>query len=163
MYEPYHDLLVLYDCCTNSTSHPMPRDVWPVDYAWKLSEGLCVTGSGTSMIHMINQNYCTVTWCWLMKRYWSSLVNVRTPKFSSIIFRCDYIACYVHLNCKMVMPMDVCSSLLSALWCLLAIVTEFGVDASSHDPGTPFRFEGRGQRGSVSHSRLDRFSVWEGS
>ena len=43
------------------------------------------------------------------------------------------------------------------------IVTEFGVDASSHDPGTPFRFEGRGQRGSVSHSRLDRVPVWEGS
>ena len=39
------------------------------------------------------------------------------------------------------------------------IVTEFGVDASSHDPGTPFRFEGRGQRGSVSHSRLDRVPV----
>ena len=28
------------------------------------------------------------------------------------------------------------------------IVTEFGVDASSYDPGTPFRFEGRGRRGS---------------
>ena len=40
-----------------------------------------------------------------------------------------------------------------------SIVTGFGVDASSHDPGTPFRFEGRGRRGSVSHSRLDRIPV----
>ena len=39
------------------------------------------------------------------------------------------------------------------------IVTEFGVDASSHNLGTPFRFEGRGQRGSVSHSMLDRVPV----
>ena len=29
----------------------------------KCSEGLCVTDSGTSMIHMMNQNYCIVTWC----------------------------------------------------------------------------------------------------
>jgi len=27
----------------------------------KCSEGLCVTDSGTSMIHMMNQNYCIVT------------------------------------------------------------------------------------------------------
>jgi len=39
------------------------------------------------------------------------------------------------------------------------IVTGFGVDASSLDPGTSFRFEGRGRRGSVSHSRLDRVPV----
>ena len=39
------------------------------------------------------------------------------------------------------------------------IVTGFGVDASSLDPGTPSRFEGRGRRGSVSHSRLDRVPV----
>ena len=25
----------------------------------------------------------------------------------------------------------------------MSVVTEFGVDASSHDPGTPFRFEGQ--------------------
>ena len=40
-----------------------------------------------------------------------------------------------------------------------AIVTGFGVDASSLDPGTSFRFEGRGLRGSMSHSRLDRVPV----
>jgi len=39
------------------------------------------------------------------------------------------------------------------------IVTGFGVDASSLDPGTSFRFEGRGRRGLVSHSRLDRVPV----
>ena len=39
------------------------------------------------------------------------------------------------------------------------IVTGFGVDASSLDPGTSFRFEGRGRRGSVSHLRLDRVPV----
>ena len=43
--------------------------------------------------------------------------------------------------------------------CAWNIVTGFGVDASSHDPGTPFRFEGRGRRGSVSHLRLDRVPV----
>jgi len=32
-------------------------------------------------------------------------------------------------------------------------------DALSHNPGTSFRFEGRGRRESVSHSRLDRVLV----
>ncbi|KAG2583725.1 hypothetical protein PVAP13_6KG386606 [Panicum virgatum] len=41
----------------------------------------------------------------------------------------------------------------------LPILTGFGVDASSLDPGTSFRFEDRGRRGSVSHSRLDRVPI----